>query len=328
MVNVVLNLLFLVAMFAISAAVLGSNKGIPPLVHNALGDDLLGPVGGWKADNALVNDPSSAPTTSTKFSSSDATTQRPESPRNEDLPSGSLMGTSSAQKPGRQGLDTHPMTGNFLATSPSVVIDAGPNSSPLRTQSTPFESRELTKVHASAEVLTSETQALSNSNQNLAPSGAQSKPDPRTPTQASPLPTVSLQVNDASKPMGRSRARITRSELSNGELLVISLPADSDPFDEMARPQINVTLRSVVAAINTHRVELWSYSTDRDVRAQRGAYIALASLRNLLVAQGWSPRQIDTRMELGPPPANGEHRIYIKVLHESTSNNSVPTEKS
>lgn len=288
MVNVVLNLLFLVAMFAISAAVLGSGKGTPPLVHSPQGDAHQAPVGGWATAAPPGNGAESLVTS--------RSTQ----------PSDSREVAQPSQVVGQQrskGRDTG-RDEVVYATEPHAVGALKPAEQGNNTVAQPLRPMAPT---------------LSNAQSPKATPANLGRYEPPS-AQSAPQPTVSLQVADAHKALGTSRARITRRDTAEGRVFMIDLPLGAEPIEELARPQMVATLRNIAPVSERQQLMLWTYASSEDAQMRRTAYLALASLRNALVGQGWSPRAIDTQLAAtGQTTSQGGVRLYLVVRQLSAS---------
>lgn len=335
MVNVVLNLLFLVAMFAISAAVLGSNKGTPPLVYSATGDDLPGPVGGWPHGPQGSNDTRTSATQHDLADSAQASllSQAPSaltsSALTEGTPDSALARPQQGAQVGRLGgRDTSRDEVIYISSSESVVV---PSAGQLRAaRAGGAQARESDPQQGATAVRQSEVAATSSNNQTqyagingkTAQAAAAERPDGAL-LLASPLPTASIQVSDVQRAMGASRARVMRRELPTGQLFMIDLPAGVDPVLEMSRPQMIATLRTIAPVSDRQNLQVWTIApAEEGSPVRRFAYLALAGLRNALVAQGWPTSEIDMRLALGALPKSGNLRLYLNVRNTAGADSS------
>lgn len=118
-------------------------------------------------------------------------------------------------------------------------------------------------------------------------------------------------VADAYERRGGPPVSFTRRTDVNGRtILMIDAPNGSDPVGPLQRASVGAALRGVVPP-GSQRVQLWTSVPRSDPASRRTAYLALSSLRNQLLTIGLPASAMEVRVYEGAGPQTGGLRLYV-----------------
>lgn len=272
MTNVVLNLLFMVAMFGITLAVFSQQgKG---------GDD-----SGQPQEERLKQPP-------------DAVTGWPQ-----------LAGSSAAlpRQPGQAGLPTNVA----LAPVPPVSGPLGSSRTLSGTGSAGLGSSGPGSVGAGQSNAGLPTGLSSPAAGMAAQNAARGGSATGTSRATASGEQADILVADAYERRGGPAVTLSRRTDVNGRtILIVDAPSGSDPVGPLQRASIGASLRTLFPA-DSQRVKLWTSVSRADPAARRSAYLALSTLRNQLIANGLPASAMEVRVYEGSGPQSGGLRLYV-----------------
>lgn len=112
--------------------------------------------------------------------------------------------------------------------------------------------------------------------------------------------------------------RILRRQMDDGQtLLTVSLARGTEPVTALQQGSFRTSLIAALArdpAASVGRVRVWAATRLIDPTRRRTAYLALIAARNQLLALGYPPAAIEMRLIEGGDDSKGEQKIYILVL--------------
>lgn len=125
---------------------------------------------------------------------------------------------------------------------------------------------------------------------------------------------VAIVVADSYSRRGGPEPRLVKGIDSAGRTLItLEVPDSADPL-ALSRGSIAGALRESIPRAADQRLVMWTV-TDRDDPARlRGAYVALAAMRNQLIAAGWPAGAIDVRLQPGTTRAANGLRVFITAV--------------
>jgi hypothetical protein len=101
-----------------------------------------------------------------------------------------------------------------------------------------------------------------------------------------------------------------RTDVNGRTILMVDVPNGSDPVGPLQRASVAAALRGVVPP-GSQRVKLWTSVPRADPASRRTAYLALSTLRNQLLAIGLPASAMEVRVYEGSGPQSGGLRLYV-----------------
>lgn len=115
---------------------------------------------------------------------------------------------------------------------------------------------------------------------------------------------------------------VPRPAAGGGQLLTIGLAVGTEPVAALRQPAFRTTLRALLASgpgRERGRVRLWTATRLADPILRRTAYLALIEARSQLLALGYSAAAIEIRLTEGSAATADEKQIYLHAI-PATSN--------
>ena len=135
-------------------------------------------------------------------------------------------------------------------------------------------------------------------------------PHPEVPSQFA-ADQVAIVVADSYSRRGGPEPRLIKGTDSSGRLLItLEVPDSADPL-ALSRSSLAGALRDSIPRTADQRLVMWTVTDRDDPERLRGAYVALAAMRNQLIAAGWPTRAIDVRLQPGSTRAANGLRVFI-----------------
>lgn len=132
----------------------------------------------------------------------------------------------------------------------------------------------------------------------------------RSGRQAGPDAT-SIVVADAFVRKSAQPVTVTRRATSSGQvILTLDAEPGADPVGAFNRASVTAALRENVRP-DSGKVKLWTSIPRADPNMRRNAYLALASLRNQLIATGVPASAMEVRVYEGAGSASGGLRLFV-----------------
>lgn len=328
--NVVLNLLFLVAMLVISAGVFGALESLSPRSPATTPDpmpaDRLPKSGGLLAEAIKKINESWAPAPSpVRVDTSDTSgaADMAETSATKPMPEVSQETAHWALTQRQAALtktDTSTQKAPKASSSGGDSVGIAANA---RAEAALSDTAALARLSAAAPI---DKEQMARAGQQAAPD-AESKADSSTrtaeartesepsagqaPSHLAGISTQALVITDANRMTGGPHARILRRSSNNRTFFEIVLPAAAQPLAEMRRETLRTTLRKAIPAQEGQKLLLWANVSPTDEQAKRNAYLALAELRNNLVVQGWPATSVNMRLLPVSGAAPDHLRLFI-----------------
>lgn len=121
-------------------------------------------------------------------------------------------------------------------------------------------------------------------------------------------------VADAFERRGGPQVQVTRrSNPAGGALLVVDVPKGTEPFGAMSKPGIARLLREGVPA-DAGSVLVWTSTNLENPTERRAAFLALAATRNALIAAGIKPDSITTKLLQGSAGTPDAMQLFIQSI--------------
>lgn len=112
--------------------------------------------------------------------------------------------------------------------------------------------------------------------------------------------------------------RFLRQPASGGGTLVtVGLANGTEPVAALRQPSVRTALATALGDSPQGRVRLWTATRLTDPTLRRTAYLALIEARNQLIALGYRPEAIDLRLIEGTAGTRDEQHIYLLALPAS-----------
>lgn len=330
--NVVLNLLFLVAMLVISAGVFGALESLSPRSPATTPDPM--PVSRTESGSLLAE-------AIKKISESWAPAPSPVRVDTSDTSGASDAAETPAMKPSpevsqetahwasiqRQSVRTKADTSTQKAAKTSPSGDLAGIAANARTEAAPSDMAALARLSAvpptdkeqmarAVQQATPDTESKADSSTRTAEGRSDSEPSAgQAPSHLAGISTQALVITEGNRMTGGPHARILRRSSNNRAFFEIVLPVAAQPLAEMRREPLRATLRKAIPTQEGQKLLLWANVSPSDEQAKRNAYLALAELRNNLVAQGWPTTSVTMRLLPVSGAAPDHLRLFI-AAHE------------